>query len=101
MRSTMLSSSTSETIVKRGNGIWLLSLEQIEATVADHLGNGRVPGNQSAPCLSRQVSMCLAKNADVAIQLLFPLLEIRHHIWLNPGDRSVPGQPRWPSGSCG
>jgi Bacterial dnaA protein helix-turn-helix len=28
----------------------------------DHLGNGRIPGNQAAPCLSRQVSMYLAKN---------------------------------------
>jgi Bacterial dnaA protein helix-turn-helix len=37
-------------------------LEQIEATVADHLGNGRVPGNQAGACLSRQVSMYLAKN---------------------------------------
>jgi chromosomal replication initiator protein len=43
-------------------GIWRLSLEQIEATVAEHLGNGRVPGNQAAACLSRQVSMYLAKN---------------------------------------
>src|ERR1700760_818703 len=42
-------------------GIWRLSLEQIEATVADHLGRGRVPGNQSGPCFSRQVSMYLAK----------------------------------------
>ena len=42
-------------------GIWRLSLEQIEATVAEHLGNGRVPGNQAAACLSRQVSMYLAK----------------------------------------
>jgi Bacterial dnaA protein helix-turn-helix len=42
--------------------LWRLSLEQIEATVSDHLGNGRVPGNQSAACLSRQVSMYLAKN---------------------------------------
>jgi hypothetical protein len=39
-----------------------LSLEQIEATVADHLGNGRVPGNQAGPCFSRQISMYLAKN---------------------------------------
>src|SRR3954464_12508534 len=45
-----------------GTGLWRLSLEQIEATVADHLGNGRVPGNQAAACLSRQVSMYLAKN---------------------------------------
>ena len=47
---------------ERRPGIWRLSLEQIEATVADHLGNGRVPGNQAASCLSRQVSMYLAKN---------------------------------------
>jgi chromosomal replication initiator protein len=44
-------------------GIWRLSLEQIEATVADHLGRGRVPGNQPGPCFSRHVSMYLAKNA--------------------------------------
>jgi hypothetical protein len=43
--------------VEHRNGIWRLSLEQIEATVADHLGNGRVSGNQSTRCLSRQVSM--------------------------------------------
>ncbi len=43
-------------------GTWRLSLEQIEATVADHLGIGRVRGNQPGPCFSRQVSMYLAKN---------------------------------------
>ena len=43
-------------------GIWRLSLEQIEATVADHLGRGRVLGNQRGPCFSRQISMYLAKN---------------------------------------
>src|SRR5665811_1138157 len=43
-------------------GVWRLSLEQIEATVADHLGRGRVPGNQPGPCFSRQVAMYLAKN---------------------------------------
>jgi hypothetical protein len=48
--------------IDQRTGIWHLSLEQIEATVADHLGNGRVPGNQSTSCLSRQVSMYLAKN---------------------------------------
>ena len=46
----------------RKAGIWRLSLEQIEATVADHLGRGRVQGNQPGPCFSRQVSMYLAKN---------------------------------------
>jgi hypothetical protein len=44
-------------------GIWRLSLEQINATVADHLGQGRVPGNQPGPCFSRQVAMYLAKTA--------------------------------------
>ena len=43
-------------------GIWRLSLEQIEATVADHLGRGRVLGNERGPCFSRQISMYLAKN---------------------------------------
>jgi len=47
---------------ERRTGIGRLSLEQIEATVAGHLGNGRVPGNKAAACLSRQVSMYLAKN---------------------------------------
>ena len=47
---------------EKSAGIWRLSLEQIEATVADHLGRGRVPGNQPGPCFSRQVAMYLAKN---------------------------------------
>jgi hypothetical protein len=47
---------------EHGVGIWRLSLEQIEATVADHLGPGRVPGNQAGACFSRQVAMYLAKN---------------------------------------
>ena len=47
---------------EKSAGIWRLSLEQIEATVADHLGRGRVPGNQSGPCFSRLVAMYLAKN---------------------------------------
>ena len=48
-------------LTKQKVGIWRLSLEQIEATVADHLGPGRVPGNQPGPCFSRQISMYLAK----------------------------------------
>jgi hypothetical protein len=43
-------------------GIWPLSLEKIEATVAAHLGPGRVAGNQEEQCFSRQVSMYLAKH---------------------------------------
>src|SRR5438270_5570888 len=41
--------------------VWPISLMQIEEIVAAHLGPGRVPGNAAAPCLSRQVSMYLAK----------------------------------------
>jgi hypothetical protein len=41
--------------------IWPISLLQIEETVATQLGPGRVPGNAAASCLSRQVSMYLAK----------------------------------------
>ena len=40
--------------------IWPLSLEHIEATVASHLGPGRVAGNERGPCFSRQISMYLA-----------------------------------------
>ncbi len=49
-------------IIEQRNGIWRLSLEQIEATVADHLGNRRVAGNHASSCFSRQVSMYLAKH---------------------------------------
>jgi hypothetical protein len=54
---------------ERKVGIWRISLEQIEATAADHLGRGRVRGNQAAPCFSRQVSMYLAKNVGVGARL--------------------------------
>jgi hypothetical protein len=47
---------------ERRAGIWPLSLEQIEATVAAHLGIGRVAGNKEEQCFSRQVSMYLAKH---------------------------------------
>ncbi len=61
-------------------GIWRLSLEQIEAIVADHLGNGRVPGNQAAVCLSRQVSMYLAKNvAGLSTTRIGRFYNGRHH----------------------
>ena len=43
-------------------GIWPLSPEKIEATVAAHLGPGRVAGNKEEQCFSRQVSMYLAKH---------------------------------------
>jgi hypothetical protein len=42
--------------------VWPISLMQVEEIVAAHLGPGRVPGNAAAPCLSRQVSMYLAKH---------------------------------------
>jgi len=43
-------------------GIWSLSLGQIEATVAAHLGPGRVPGQEQERYFSRQISMYLAKH---------------------------------------
>jgi hypothetical protein len=46
--------------IDQRTGIWPLSLEQIEATVASHLGPGRVPGNEQVPCFSRQMSMYIA-----------------------------------------
>jgi Bacterial dnaA protein helix-turn-helix len=46
----------------RNAGIWRPSLEQIESTVSIQLGPGRVTGNQQGPCLSRQISMYLAKH---------------------------------------
>jgi len=42
--------------------VWPIPLIQIEETVAAQLGPGRVPGNAAASCLSRQVSMYLAKH---------------------------------------
>jgi hypothetical protein len=42
--------------------IWRISLARIEQVVADHLGPGRVRGNATGPCFSRQVSMYLAKH---------------------------------------
>jgi hypothetical protein len=42
--------------------IWPIPISQIEEIVAAHLGPGRVRSNAAAPCLSRQVSMYLAKH---------------------------------------
>src|SRR5260370_36125985 len=42
--------------------IWPLTLQEIEATVSEYLGPGRVPGNEQGPCFSRQISMYLAKH---------------------------------------
>ena len=42
--------------------IWRISLEQIEATVSDFLGPGRVKGNSRKPTFSRHVSMYLARH---------------------------------------
>ena len=39
-----------------------ISLAQIDAAVAAHLGPRRVAGNERGPCFSQQVSMYLAKN---------------------------------------
>jgi hypothetical protein len=37
--------------------IWQISLEQIEATVSEFLGPGRVKRNKAVPTFSRHVSM--------------------------------------------
>jgi hypothetical protein len=42
--------------------IWPIPLSQIEEIVSAHLGPGRIRSNAAAPCLSRQVSMYLAKH---------------------------------------
>jgi chromosomal replication initiation ATPase DnaA len=42
--------------------IWRISLEQIEATVSDFLGPGRVKGNSHKPTFSRHLSMYLARH---------------------------------------
>jgi hypothetical protein len=42
--------------------IWHISLEQIEATVSEFLGPGRVKANSREPTFSRHVSMYLARH---------------------------------------
>jgi len=46
----------------RNSTIWPIPLSQIEEIVSAHLGPGRVRGKAPVPCLSRQVSMYLAKH---------------------------------------
>jgi chromosomal replication initiator protein len=60
--------------------IWPLSLEQIEATVAAHLGPGRVPGNEQGSCFSRQMSMYLANRVGgLSITKIGRFYNGRHH----------------------
>jgi hypothetical protein len=47
---------------RRPQGIWPVSLSQIETTVSVYLGPGRVTGNKQCECFSRQISMYLAKH---------------------------------------
>jgi len=42
--------------------IWPISLEQIEATVSDFLGPGRIRSNSPKPAFSRCISMYLARH---------------------------------------
>jgi hypothetical protein len=42
--------------------IWQISLEQMEATVSEFLGPGRVKGNSRQPTFNRHVSMYLARH---------------------------------------
>lgn len=41
--------------------IWPIPMAAIDEIVSAHLGPGRIRSNAAAPCLSRQVSMYLAK----------------------------------------
>ena len=63
-------------IMRRGR----MPLAQIEATVAAHLGPGRVRGNERGPCFSRQISMYLAKNvAGWSTSKIGRFYDGRHH----------------------
>ena len=46
----------------RNLSIWPIPLSEIEDIVSAHLGPGRIRSNAAAVCLSRQVSMYLAKH---------------------------------------
>jgi chromosomal replication initiator protein len=46
---------------KQPERIWPVTLPQIEVTVSEYLGPGRVLGNKQNECFSRQISMYLAK----------------------------------------
>jgi hypothetical protein len=60
--------------------IWPISLKQIEQTVSTHLGPGRVSGNAAGPCLSRQVSMYLARHvAGWSLPKIGRFYNGRHH----------------------
>src|ERR1700761_4023464 len=60
--------------------IWPIPLSQIEDTVSAHLGPGRVSGNASAPCLSRQVSMYLTKHVgEWSLPKIGRFYNGRHH----------------------
>jgi hypothetical protein len=41
--------------IEQRNRIWSVTLEHVEATVASHLGLGRVPGSEQVPCFTRQI----------------------------------------------
>ena len=46
----------------RNLSVWPIPLSEIEEIVSAHLGPGRIRSNAAAECLSRQVSMYLAKH---------------------------------------
>ena len=45
-----------------GSYIWRVPMARIEEVVSSHLGPGRVRGNESHACFSRQVSMYLGQH---------------------------------------
>jgi chromosomal replication initiation ATPase DnaA len=64
----------------RNSTIWPIPLSRIEEVVSAHFGPGRVRGNTAVPCLSRQVSMYLAKHvAGWSLPKIGRFYNGRHH----------------------
>jgi chromosomal replication initiation ATPase DnaA len=60
--------------------IWPISLEQIEATVADYLSPGRVKSNSPASAFSRHISMYLARRVGgLSYAKISRFYDRRHH----------------------
>jgi hypothetical protein len=78
-----------------GTRIWPISLEQIEATIADYLGPGRVKSKSPAPVFSRHVSMYLAKHVGGWCSSMSVAFTLAHLSKPRPGRRSL-SRPCWP-----
>src|SRR5689334_20257856 len=70
--------------------IWKISLEQIEATVSEFLGPGRVKGNHPRPTFSRHVSMYLARHvAGWSYPKISRFYNGRHHTTVMAAVRKI------------